>query len=178
MKCTIQNTMLITQSQGSWVTTVRSDLPSSTLSSGLSAGVQLFIYVHVHATALKTKEQLKSCACCLLAAWRTGTKICSLSVPLPPHTCSERFEISLSICWYYFTNWGASSLNMCNIVLYNNCLSVHIPLVKLRLEMVDFMQPEGVVTLGGSSLTSWFLTCVCLAFYEAVCFALERSILE
>lgn len=49
--------------------------------------------------------------------------------------------------------------------------------------MVNFMWPEGVETLGGPSLGSHLLDCICLAFYDAlftflVCFALELSILE
>lgn len=93
---------------------------------------------------------------------------------------------SLSICWNYCINWGASCSNNCNIVLYNSCLSIVAVICFITLlwsrDLVNFLQPEGLLTLGGTTLGSWFFTCICLAFYEAlftlVCFALELSILE
>lgn len=60
------------------------------------------------------------------------------------------------------------SLLYCTAVVSSCSNLVCIPLVKLRLEMIHFMQPDGVMTLGGPSLSSRFLTCICLAFYEAL----------
>lgn len=140
----------------------------STRSSGHFARVKLlFMYMYTLITKSSWKAGL------LVHCLSEGVGLQPLLVPLPLHAHVVKDLKSLSICWYYFTNWGASCLNICNIVLYNNCLSIAaviwiISLLKLRLEIVNFMQPEGAVTLGGPLLSSRFLTCVRLAFYEAL----------
>lgn len=60
MKCTIQNTMLISQSQGDLNSIINTEQRTLGRSSTFSD-------VHVHATALKTKEQLEKVV--LLVYW-------------------------------------------------------------------------------------------------------------
>lgn len=101
--------------------------------------------------------------------------------------CSEKFEISLAKCWYYCTNWGASSLDNCNSALYNSLLLIGAVIL---FSILVKLRPSWFNVAWGFSDSGWALVelsvlHLCLScfiwsvvHFSLVCFALELSILE
>lgn len=145
--------MLITQSHGASGRSHRRRNATIDVSSGLFARIKLFIYVHVHATALDRAGG----GAVGLKDWDEALQLCG---PTPPPNRGRGF-----------------CLSTCNVVLYTSRLSIvavilFLSPVKLRREMVNgcVRNPAawgvGSDSAGGASLSSWTLTRICLAFYE------------